>query len=381
LKYRNFGPLEWKTSILGIGTAGFSLDEDATALLDSTACVEMIRCAADAGINYLDLGYPYDLRLQERIAAIVGDALQDGYSKKIRIAVTLPTHLLDSTADFDRYLSRQLHWLHVDKAGFCIFGRVNRDNWPILDRCSAPTWAQRAIADGRIDAVGFSFHDHFQVLRHVLAAYDGWSLCQFQFSYMDIDHDPGISGIKYAANKGLAVIVTEALRRGRLVAVPPEPVRRIWGDIRGKLALAEWGMRFVWNYPEVTTVIHSFRSIQEVAEYARIADRAEPDRLSVQDELLINKVRAAYRTLGRIRCSSCRPCMPCPEGIDIPRIFELYNDAFLHEDVETARFLYRAELHHAERCSRCMDCEKRCTRKLEIVQLLEKAHSLLGGLK
>jgi len=34
--------------------------------------------------------------------------------------------------------------------------------------------------------------------------------------------------------------------------------------------------------------------------------------------------------------------MPCPEGIDVPRIFELYNDAFIYEDVETARAIIEA---------------------------------------
>jgi hypothetical protein len=71
--------------------------------------------------------------------------------------------------------------------------------------------------------------------------------------------------------------------------------------------------------------------------------------------------------------------MPCPEGIDVPRIFELYNDAFIYEDVETARILYRNELHHAEWCNRCRDCEKRCTKKLEIVDWLERARQLLSG--
>jgi predicted aldo/keto reductase-like oxidoreductase len=379
LKHRKFGPLEWESSILGFGTRDLPIDDDAPAFPGSTASVELIRYAADLGVNYLDLGYPYDLRRQERIAGIVGDALQDGYVNKFKIAVTLPSHLLHSSADFDFYLNRQLGWLHADRVSFCLFGRINRDNWPILQRLAAQSWAQAAIADGRVGAIGFSFHDHFQVLRHVLASYDGWSLCQLQFSYMDMDHDPGIGGIKYAANKGLAVVVTEALRSRRLAAIPPEPVGRIWGDIRERSALAEWGMRFVWNYPEVAVVVHGFRSIQEVAEYAGLAERAEADSLSVQDELLINRVRDAYRMLGRVRCASCRPCMPCPVGIDVPRIFELYNDAFIYDDVETARFLYRTELHHAERCNRCMECEKRCTRKLEIILLLEQAYKLLAG--
>jgi hypothetical protein len=70
--------------------------------------------------------------------------------------------------------------------------------------------------------------------------------------------------------------------------------------------------------------------------------------------------------------------MPCPEGIDVPRIFEIYNDAFVYEDIETARWLYRSELHHADRCTHCRACEKRCIRKLDVIGLLERAHQLLA---
>jgi predicted aldo/keto reductase-like oxidoreductase len=381
LKYRRFGSLGWESSILGFGTARLPLSESVPTHIASKASIEMIRYAINSGINYLDLGYPYDMSRQEWVAGIIREALLDGYRERIKVAVTLPSHLLHSTADFDLYLDRQLNWLQTGRTSFCLFGRLNRYNWPILQKLGAQSWAQAAIADGRIDAIGFSFHDHFQALRNVLSAYDGWSLCQFQFSYMDIDHDPGIGGIKYAANKGLAVVVTEPLRSGRLAKEPPDPVGKIWGGLLEGFNLAEWGMRFVWNYPEVTTAIRDFCSIHEVAENADIAHRTESNSLSVQDELLINNVRDEYRKLGRIRCSSCRPCMPCPEGIDVPRIFELYNDAFIYEDIETARSLYRSELHRADRCNRCMDCEKRCTRKLDIVVRLEQAHKLLADSK
>jgi len=196
---------------------------------------------------------------------------------------------------------------------------------------------------------------------------------------MDVDHDPGIGGIKYAAEKGLAVVVSESLRGGRLVKDPPDPVARVWREALQKNQLAEWGLRFVWNYPEVSTIVRDMSSIREVAESVAIADGAEPDSLTVQEEVLISRVRDAYRVLRRIPCSSCRPCMPCPEGIDVPRIFELYNDAFIYEDVETARSIYQNELHCADRCNRCRVCEERCVKNLDIVDWLEQARRLLAG--
>lgn len=378
MKYRKFDSLEWKASILGLGIAGLPLSENASTLTETTASIELIRFAIDQGVNYLDLGYPFDLQRQKHIVSAVGKALQGGYRERVKIAVTLPSHLIHSTADFDLHLDRQLDWLQDDRSDFCLFGRLNRESWPALQEFAALRWADASIEEGKIGNIGFSFHDHFQILRSVLAAYDRWAVCQFQFSYMDIDHDPGISGIRHAAEKGLAVVVTESLRHGRLAKKPPDPVSGIWGMGGDPGRFAAWALRFVWNYPEVSTVVCDVGSVRELAEIAVIADKAEPDNLTVPEEVLISRVRDAYKKLGRIPCSSCRPCMPCPEGIDVPRIFEIYNDAFIYEDVETARSIYRLEFHDAGRCNECRECEKRCARRLEIVNWLQQARRLLS---
>jgi len=208
LKYRKFGFLDWEASILGLGTA--RLPEK------KRESIELIRYAIDCGVNYLDLGYPYDHKRHERVAGIVREALGDGCRDKIRIAVTLPSHNIRSTADLDAHLSMQLGLLGIDKADFCMFGKLNRENWPALQSLGALPWIEAAIKQGRIDHPGFSFHDHYQPLKSIMASWDRWAVCQFQFSYMDINHDPGIAGIKYAAKRGPAIVVTEPLKGGRL---------------------------------------------------------------------------------------------------------------------------------------------------------------------
>lgn len=69
--------------------------------------------------------------------------------------------------------------------------------------------------------------------------------------------------------------------------------------------------------------------------------------------------------------------MPCPEGIDVPRVFEIYNDAFVYDDAETARSIYRSELHQVGRCTQCRYCEDRCVKKLPIIEWLDEARRLL----
>ena len=377
MKYRKFGSLEWRTAILALGTGGLPLRDDDPGRFDEPASIATIRLAIDLGINYLDLGYPYDAARQERLARLVREALQDGYREKCKIAITLPSHVIESSRHFDLHLDEQLKWLGMEAADFCLFGRLNREIWPVVRDCGAVKWCEATARSGKIGVAGFSFRDHFQFLRTVLAAWDGWHVCQLPFSYMDADRDPGISAIKYAAGKGLAVAVCEPLKSGRLIRVVPAASAQPPAMAPGR-SLAEWGFRFIWNYPEVATAIHDARSAVEVAEYAAFAGAAEPDSLTVPEEIWIAEMREARRALERIPCKSCRPCMPCPEGIDVPRIFELYNEAFAYEDVETARALYRKELHQAGRCTACGVCEGRCVKKLAVIELLEQVHRLLA---
>lgn len=189
---------------------------------------------------------------------------------------------------------------------------------------------------------------------------------------MDVDHNPGVGGLKYAAEKGLAVVVTEPLRGGRLTKEPPPSVAKVWAGAPKKRTLAEWGLRWVWNHPEVSTVVSDMSSMEQVVENVALADSAEADSLTVQEEVLISQVREAYRKLSPIPCTSCRACMPCPEGIDVPRIFELYNDAIMYDDIETARSIYRMEQHNIDSCTECGVCEDACGKEIAIVDWLKE---------
>jgi len=355
------------------------LASEDTADINEAESVKMFRYAIDHGVNYLDLGCPYGVSQHERLTRMISQALQDGYRQKIRVTANLPSFLINSSLDFDRYLDKQLGWLQTDRIDFYLFGGLNRETWPRLQELEIMRWAEGAMSDNRIDQLGFSFHDDFQVLRNILDAYDNWALCQFQYSYMDVDHQPGVSGLRYAAEKGLAVVIAEPLPGGRLTKEPPEPVARVWESATQERALAEWGLRWVWNHPEVSTVVSDMSTMEQVVENLALADSAEPDSLTVQEEVLISRVREAYRKLSPIPCTSCRACMPCPQGIDVPRIFELYNDAIMYGDIETARSIYRAEKHDIENCTDCSVCVDACGREIDILDWLKKAHQLLAG--
>jgi hypothetical protein len=75
--------------------------------------------------------------------------------------------------------------------------------------------------------------------------------------------------------------------------------------------------------------------------------------------------------------------MPCSSGVEIPRIFEFYNDAIMYGDPLTSRFFYRGptglkEEQRADQCTECGECVEACPQQIPIPEWLEKAHTLLG---
>jgi hypothetical protein len=101
VKYRNFGRLGWKVSALGFGVMRLPVINGDASKIDESEALRMIRYAVDHGVNYLDTAYPYHRGNSE---IVVGKALQDGYREKTRLATKMPTWLINSQKDMNKYL-------------------------------------------------------------------------------------------------------------------------------------------------------------------------------------------------------------------------------------------------------------------------------------
>jgi predicted aldo/keto reductase-like oxidoreductase len=378
MKYRRFGRLDWKVSALGFGLAQLPSADKDPPHIDEAESVKMLRYAIDRGVNFLDAGSPLVFKSNQHLFHLLQEALKDDYRQKIKIAATVPSFKINAPADFDRYLEDLLKWLHEDSIDFLLLGGLNRDSWPRLEGMDILSRVETAIADKRISHIGFFFHDQYQFLRNIIEAYDNWALCQFHYSYMDVDHHPGVSGLKYAGDNGLGVVVAKPLMGGRLTGKPPETVAQIWSSAEPKRTPAEWGLRWVWNDPEVSTAVVDMSSLEQVRANIALVENAKTGSFTVPEELVISRVIDAYRELKPIPCTACRGCMPCGQGIDAPRIFEIYNDAIMYNDTGTAKSIYRLEHHNIDSCNECGTCANACGKRIPIPEWLKIARKLLA---
>ena len=380
MQYRKFGKLEWKVSALGFGAMRLPLTGSDPANINEPESIRMIRYAIDHGVNYLDTAYPYHSGQSERV---VGRTLQDGYRDRMKLATKLPARFVESARDFDRYFNEQLERLQTERIDFYLLHGLNSQIWPKVRDLGILRWAEGQMANGHIDHLGFSFHDSYEVLKEIVDAYDNWTISQVQYNYMDIDHQAGRRGVEYAAGKELAVVVMEPLRGGLLSKEPPERVAKVWGSAPRNRSRVEWALQWVWNQPEVSVALSGMSTMEQVVENVAAADRSAPGTLTADELALIDRVREAYRGSSPIPCTQCGYCQPCPNGVEIPSIFQIYNEAMIYNDPRMGRFRYRGpggikEERRADQCIECGECLEACPQKIPIPDWLKKAHALLG---
>ena len=377
--YRTMKKADPKLSILGFGCMRLPVTADGQ--IDESQATEMIRYAIDHGVNYVDTAYPYHNGESE---PFVGRALADGYRKKVNLATKLPSWLVTSRKDMDKYLDEQLVRLNTDHIDFYLVHGLNDPFWKNLSALKVTEFLDNAIADGRIRYAGFSFHDNTALFKEIVDSYD-WTFAQIQYNFMDEEYQAGTEGLRYAAKKGLGIVVMEPVRGG-LLARDFKGVTEIWKTTEIHRDPAEWALSWVWNHPEVTVVLSGMSTPEQVRQNVTLAKTGLPNSLSKKELALFGKVRKELKKRIIIPCTGCRYCVPCPQGVSIPECFEMFNRGHVYEDVEDARQHYTMFLggffdgipHYASCCQECGECEEKCPQAHPIRENLKKVADYFG---
>lgn len=378
MQYRRFGTLDWKPSALGFGCMRLPTLEDDSGKIDEPLAIAMVRKAIDADVNYIDTAWGYH---REQSEPFVARALADGYRQKVRLATKLPSWLVKTTDDMDRLLDTQLERLQTDHIDFYLLHSMNRGYWERYQQLKVFDWAEAKMAEGKFNYLGFSFHDTFDVFKSILDGYDNWTFCQIQYNYMDVDEQAGLRGLQLAAERGLGVVIMEPLRGGRLANVlPPTPVAQAFARSRQERTPAEWALQWLWDQPEVSLLLSGMSTMQQVEQNVESASRSGVGTFSTEDHETIAAVQQAWRGLAPVPCTHCEYCLPCPNGVEIPSVFKIYNTAFMYDDRRSGRWEYTNQLAEAARATSCVECgicETLCPQTIPIIAELKNAHAWL----
>ena len=185
-------------------------------------------------------------------------------------------------------------------------------------------------------------------------------------------------GIAYAKEKNIGVVVMGPVAGGRL-GQPSDELRKL---VPGVERIPELALRFVLANPGVTLALSGMSTMQHVQENVVVAS---DDRALKKDERkILNEQLDRLKRMADTYCTGCNYCQPCPEEVNIPRIFKLYNDARVYGFDDRAREHYadwRENLPdgglQADACVECGQCEEACPQYIPIKRQLQQAHEYL----
>lgn len=365
--YREYGKTGEKVSILGFGCMRFPTTPDGK--IDEEASTTMIEYAIEKGVNYYDTAYPYHGGESE---TFVGKALKK-HREKVFIATKLPSWEIKSREDMDRILNEQLEKLQTNYIDFYLVHALNKDYFANLKNNGLFEFLDTIKKEGKVRHIGFSFHDELHVFKDIVDSYD-WEFCQIQYNYLDVNYQAGLEGLEYASERGLGIAIMEPLRGGRIATGIPQDIQELWNSAEIKRTPVEWALKYLWTDERVHVVLSGMSNFQHATDNIRIAESSPANELNEEELELITQVREKYESKIKVNCTKCRYCMPCPVGVDIPRNFELLNNASFFDAVNEFKNQYNnlKEEAKASKCVKCGKCEKECPQFIQIRSKLEE---------
>lgn len=375
--YREMGITGEKVSILGFGCMRLPTDgryehidrEKSSALLDF---------ALESGVNYLDTAYTYHGKDNSHggdSEVFLGEYFsENGCREEVYLSTKLPVWLVQEKADLDNLLDSQLKRMKTDFIDFYLLHSVKERNWSYLEDLGVQDFLDSAVEDGRIKYTGFSTHDNTELFKNVVDSYN-WDMCLIQYNYLDEEIQAGREGLEFAAKRKMGIAVMEPLKGGVIANYTPPKVNRLWGEAPVYRTPAEWSFRYLWNNPDITTVLSGMNSMKHLVENIFTATDGEPYSLTGKELKLIDEVKEAYREKIEVECSACEYCMPCPNGVNIPQCFSYLNQAAMLNDSTHIRTQYHFMLKDEEKADNCLGCgvcEELCTQKLLVREKMKQ---------
>ncbi len=364
-------------SVLGFGCMRFPRKMGA---IDIKETEREIMTAYENGVNYFDTAYIYP-----GSESALGEIFEkNNIRESVYIATKLPHYLIKSSESLDKLFNEELKRLRTDYIDYYLMHMLTDvDTWERLKSLGIIEWISEKKASGAIRQIGFSYHGNSEMFCKLVDAYD-WDFCQIQYNYMDEHSQAGRRGLEYANKKGLAVIIMEPLRGGKLVSHLPDEAKRIFNDYEIKHTPAQWAFKWLWNQSAVTVVLSGMNSDEMVRDNINTASTTEIGELGEKEEAMLKRVVSAINSKMKVGCTGCGYCMPCPQNVDIPGTFAAYNRAYAEGKIwgYVDYFMctaLRSNSTAASNCVGCGKCEKHCPQNIEIRKNLKDAQNVLEG--
>lgn len=360
MEKRYFESIGEEISLLGFGCMRFPLVEG-TQEIDKQQSEKLLDMAIKSGVNYFDTAYPYHEKMSE---PFVGEALKKYPRESWRLATKMPLWQVKTIDDAERIFAEQLENCQVDYFDFYLLHAMDNDRFAQTEKLGLYEFFRQKQKEGKIRRLGFSFHDTAPVLKKVVTAHS-WDFVQIQLNYLDWDLQDAKTQYEILVERNIPVIVMEPVRGGMLAKLN-EKAAAILKNAKPDASVASWAIRYAASLPGVLTVLSGMSDQEQVQDNLNTLGNFSP--LTPGERQTLTEAEQVFRASGTIPCTGCRYCMDCPTGVDIPRIFALYNQFCDRKDKDSfVNDLNRLGADHGpDCCVSCGLCTQQCPQHIDI---------------
>jgi len=374
VEYRTLGRTGYRVSRLGFGAMRLPMTgKGKEKRVDLDKAVPMIHRAFKGGVNYIDTAVMYCNHDGQRA---VGEAIK-GWREKV-IVSTKNHYYGKDEKQWWQNLQDSLERLGVESIDIYNHHGIRWQTYVDLVEPVMSKWMLKAKDQGLIKHICCSFHDSNEALMKIVDT--GYvEAITLQYNLLDRSLEEGIA---YAHEKGIGVVVMGPVGGGRLGADSEVLARMVPGIER----VPELALKFVFSNPNVTMAISGMSTMEQVQE--NLATANDETGLSEADLAAIDEHLERLKEMAKLYCTGCKYCMPCPQGVNIPAIFSIYNAGRVYGLWEHARKRYEQLIRNAPKqgqpadaCNECGACEEKCPQDIPIRKQLKEAHEALAPKK
>ncbi len=340
---------------------------------DSTVDIERVKVMADefiaAGFTYFDTAVGYhdgqsEIAFREAVAKRYP---RDAYT----ITDKLSLFKIEKAEDIPAFFDKQFTSLGVDYMDIYLLHAVNSDTYNKALEWGAIEFMKQKKAEGKVKAIGFSFHGTPECLERILIEQPELEYVQLQINYLDWE-DTNVQSRachEIALRYNKKILIMEPVKGGALVNFS-DGIKDYLSEANPDMSVASWAVRFAASQKNVVMVLSGMSSEEQLSDNISYMSDFKP--LTDDETKRVFAAADMIRSEIRIPCTACRYCVDtCPANIAIPDYFTLYNNYMRFNGALKWPFFggakALAEKHGAPAdCVGCGVCEGLCPQNISI---------------